>query len=170
MDKIDLKILSLLRENGRITLSDLAGLTNLSIPATGERVKKMERSGVITGYSALVNPQAFGYQLMALVFVTLNHPKHILSFKEAVTACREVLECYHLAGDADYFLKVLTRSTSDLEAFLSDTVKRIEGVRKTRTMVVLSTIKEALSPPLIFSPCLKPGDSEVEPRRQYNHL
>lgn len=149
MDKTDLKILGLLRENGRITLSELAGLTNLSIPAAGERVKKMERSGVITGYCARINPEAFGYQLMALVFVTLDTPGHIPAFKEAVAACREVLECYHLAGDADYFLKVLTKSTSDLEIFLTGTVKRIEGVRKTRTMVVLSTVKESMSPPAI---------------------
>ncbi|MGF1498758.1 MAG: Lrp/AsnC family transcriptional regulator [Elainellaceae cyanobacterium] len=142
LNETDLKVIHHLMVQGRITWSELAGLLELSAPATADRVRRLEERQVITGYAALVNPEFVGCSLAAFIAVTLDRPKHRDAFLKKVQLMPEVQECHHVTGDDDYFLKVRCRDTQDLERLISDELKSMTGVLKTRTTIVLSTAKE----------------------------
>jgi Lrp/AsnC family leucine-responsive transcriptional regulator len=152
LDDLDIKILSLLAGQGRMTWSELAGQLGLSPPAAADRVKRLEERGIITGYSARLNAERLGLDLTAFIAVTLDQPRHRQGFLDAVRANPTILECHHVTGDDDYLLKVRCRTTSRLEGLISEELKAIEGVLKTRTLIVLSTVKETLTPPLDRAP------------------
>lgn len=141
LDEIDLKILNLLRENGRMTWAELAGRLELSSPSTAERVRRLEERGVIKGYHAAIHFRSLGYTLIAFVAVCLAHPKHRQKLIEAITQQAEVEECHHIAGDEDYLLKIRCFDTEHLDTFLNN-LKQIPGVSKTRTTIALSSVKE----------------------------
>jgi Lrp/AsnC family leucine-responsive transcriptional regulator len=144
MDNIDTKIIKLLQDNARITASEIAGAINLSVPAVSERLKKLETSGIIKQYTAIIDPVHFNKSLMALVFVTLERPRFSDIFAEFITRQDDILECHYLAGDADYALKVVTENTATLQELLNR-IKSVQGVQKTRTIVILSTAKNNYS-------------------------
>jgi Lrp/AsnC family leucine-responsive transcriptional regulator len=148
VDEIDLKVVRYLMAQGRITWSELAGILKLSAPATAERVRRLEERGVITGYTALINPEAIDYSLTAFIAVTLEQPEHLAIFLQRVGEMQEVQECHHIAGDYDYLLKVRCRNTKDLERVISANLKQLPGTVRTRTTVVLSTFKESTAFPL----------------------
>ncbi len=148
LDSLDIKILSLLCQRGRMTWAELAGRLGLSAPAAADRVKRLEERGLITGYNAQLDAEALGLNLTAFIAVTLDQPRHRESFLAAVQTCAEILECHHVTGDDDYLLKVRCCHTRALEALLTNGLKAIEGVVKTRTLIVLSTVKETQVPSL----------------------
>ena len=143
MDDIDVKILEELKKNGRATASDISKAVSLSVPATAERIRKMERSGIIEGY--LVNRKALGYKLLVFILVTLDTTENINRFRADVVRSRHVLECHHVAGQSDYLLKVLVADTDELELFISDFLKGIPGVVTTTTIINLTTLKEEIN-------------------------
>ena len=143
MDDLDTKALALLCENGRISWAELAQHLQLSAPAAAERVRKLEERGIIRGYTALLDAASFGYGLAAFVAVTLGKCKHRKAFPRAIRKLPEVLECHRVTGEDDYLLKVLVRDTAHLDTLVGDSLRTIEGVQRTTTSVVLSTIKEA---------------------------
>lgn len=140
MDQIDIKILKLLQQNARITVSDISAQVNLSVPAVSDRLKKLEAAGIIAQYTAILNPARFNRELTAIMFITLERPKFTEKFVEFVQGEDEILECHYLAGDFDYALKIITENTASLEHLLNR-IKSAQGVIKTRTIVVLSTAK-----------------------------
>lgn len=140
MDNIDIKILKILQKNARTTVSDISSQINLSVPAVSERLKKMEQSGVIDQYAAILKPAHFRKDLTAIMFITLERPKYTEKFVEFIQGEDEILECHYLAGDFDYALKIITENTVTLESLLNR-IKGFQGVIKTRTIVVLSTAK-----------------------------
>ena len=142
LDSLDYKIIELLTTTGRMTWADLSSILGLSAPSAADRVKRLEEKGVITGYSARINYQALGYTITAFVAVNLTHPKYIGSFIEAVNEISEIEECHHTAGDDDYLLKVRCNTTLHLDSLLNNKLKRIDGVSRTRTTIVLSSNKE----------------------------
>ena len=144
MDNIDIKIIRLLQENARVTASEIAGVINLSVPAVSERLKKLEASGVIKQYTAIIDPAYFNKTLMAIVFVTLERPRFSDIFAEFIKKQNDILECHYLAGDSDYALKVVTENTATLQELLNR-IKSVQGVQKTRTIVILSTAKNNYS-------------------------
>lgn len=148
LDRLDIKTLSLLCQRGRMTWADLAGQLGLSAPAAADRVKRLEDRGIITGYSALLNSESLGLDLTAFIAVTLDQPRHREGFLAAVQASAEILECHHVTGDDDYLLKVRCRHTRALEELITDRIKAIAGVARTRTLIVLSTVKETQVPSL----------------------
>lgn len=148
LDRLDIKTLSLLCQRGRMTWAELASQLGLSAPAAADRVKRLEERGIITGYSALLNAEALGLDLTAFIAVTLDQPHHRPGFLAAVQAAAEILECHHVTGDDDYLLKVRCSHTRALEALITDRLKAIAGVVKTRTLIVLSTAKETQVPSL----------------------
>lgn len=148
MDAIDHRILERLTVNGRISWAELGKEVGLTAPSVADRVQKLERAGVITGYTALLSAEALGQELAAFVAVTVERPELCPPFLEAVREMAEVLECHHVAGEDSYLLKVRTRSTRSLERLISDGLKRLPGVVRTRTTIVLSTSKEAVNPAL----------------------
>ncbi|MFE4104998.1 Lrp/AsnC family transcriptional regulator [Almyronema epifaneia S1] len=151
LSPLDLKAIACLMARARITWAELASVLGLSAPATADRVRKLEEQGVIQGYHAYINPQTLGYHLTAFIAVTLSHPQHRATFLQKVAALSEIQECHHITGEDDYWLKVRCRNTQDLEHLISDELKSLEGVQKTRTTIVLSTLKES---PLLPMPAL----------------
>ena len=151
MDEIDLQILDLLGTDGRMTFSDLADAVGLSAPSTAERVRRLEQRGIILGFTTRVDPASLGVGLTAFVAVSLSGSDSRSGFLEALAAFPEVAECHHVAGDDDYLLKVHVDGTRGLESLVSDHLKAVPGVSRTRTTVVLST---ALDRPV--SPAARP--------------
>ncbi|AIQ57688.1 Lrp/AsnC family transcriptional regulator [Paenibacillus borealis] len=148
MDSLDYKIISAIMNNGRITWSELAGLLGLSSPATADRVRRLEEQGVITGYTALIDAESAGYGLAALIAVSLERPEHRQGFIELVRKLPEVQECHHTAGDDDYILKLRCRGTRDLDRIISEEIKGLPGIVRTRTTIILGTVKETPHVPL----------------------
>ena len=144
MDDIDRKILQKLQANARITLSELSEEITLSLPAISERLKKLEASGVIRQYTAVLAPEKLNKHLMALIFLRFDNPKNGDHFAVLVKNESEIKECYYITGDFDYSLKILTESTQTLEKLLTR-IKNSPGVVKTKTIVILSTITDSPS-------------------------
>jgi Lrp/AsnC family leucine-responsive transcriptional regulator len=147
MDAIDQMILARLTANGRISWAELGNAVGLTGPAVAERIHKLERAGVIRGYAALLSPEVLGLNLTAFVAVTVERPELCDPFLEAIQGIDEVQECHHVAGEDSYWLKVRTRGTRGLEELISR-LKRLPGVVRTRSTIVLSTAKEMVNPAL----------------------
>lgn len=142
MDAIDLRILEMLQSNGRVTQSEIAKAVGLSAPSVGDRVKKLESAGIIRKYACLLDPQRVHRPIAALIAVSLDKPLHARAFLQRIQELDDVLECYHMAGDMDYMLKVRTRSTNALETLITNDLRSLEGVVSTRASVILSAAKE----------------------------
>ncbi|MBO6246401.1 MAG: Lrp/AsnC family transcriptional regulator [Anaerovibrio sp.] len=139
MDKIDKQILKRLQENARVTISVLSSEISLSMPAISERLKKLEASGVIKQYTAILNPELMDKNLTALVNLGFDNPSKADAFKQFVLNEADIKECFYITGDFDYCLKVVTHNTQTLENLLTR-IKEQAGVTKTQTIVVLSSI------------------------------
>src|SRR5579863_1030539 len=140
-DAIDLQIISTLQEYGRIPLTKLAEQVGLTAPSVIERVKKLEDGGVITGYHASVDARKLGKDVTAFIGVSIGHPRTIGLFEQTVALLDDVLECHHVTGEHTVLLKVKTNNTGTLEQLIR-TIRLIDGVTRTETMVVLSTHTE----------------------------
>lgn len=120
-------------------LGEQLGLTP---PAAADRAARLQAKGVITGYAAQINAEAVGLALTAFIEVTLEHPRARTAFLKKVGTMAAILECHHIAGDFDYLLKTRVRATRDLESLISEVLKSIRGVARTKTTIVLGTAKE----------------------------
>ncbi len=141
LDEIDLRILALLQEHCKTPLAKIGERVGLSAPAVIERIKKLEESGVIIGYRALIDARKLGHDIGAFIGVLTEHPRGIRDVEEQIASRPEVLECHHVTGGYTLLLKVRTADTSTLEELISH-LRSIEGVTRTETMVVLSTHTE----------------------------
>jgi Lrp/AsnC family transcriptional regulator, leucine-responsive regulatory protein len=117
LDEIDRRLLEELGEDGRLTMAELGRRVSLSPPAVAERVQRLERSGVITGYKAVIDPKAIGYPLAAVVRVR-PASRQLHRIPEVARATPEVVECYRITGEDCFFLKLHLRSIDDLEEIL----------------------------------------------------
>ncbi|MGD1859282.1 MAG: Lrp/AsnC family transcriptional regulator [Leptolyngbyaceae cyanobacterium] len=147
-DALDLKVLSHLGRQARMTWAELAAQLGLSAPAAADRVRKLEEIGVIQGYVTQIDAAQLGYDLTAFIAVTLEHPRDRDNFLAVVHTTPTIQECHHVTGEGDYLLKVRTRGTRGLEQLITAQLKEIPGVVQTRTTIVLSTVKETIVPPL----------------------
>lgn len=145
MDAIDIKIIDVLKENSRSTASEISKRVNLSIPAVAERIRKMEEADIIEEYTIRVNRDKMNLKLLAFVFVNIDKTENVEEFRKAIVQYDSVLECHHVAGEYDYLLKVIVEDTRSLEYFISHTLKKIKGVSKSNTIIVLSSQKESLN-------------------------
>ncbi|MCK5345505.1 MAG: Lrp/AsnC family transcriptional regulator [Candidatus Heimdallarchaeota archaeon] len=150
MDNIDKKIISILQKNARMTNADLAEKIGMSRSPVFERVKKLERSGVITKYIALINPDMVGIQCFTYVEVTLirHGQEAVVRFISSITKLHEVMECHHITGEADFLLKIATRDIAAYEDFILHKLTALPDVQNLKTMVVLSTMKNETSLPV----------------------
>ena len=142
IDEQDRTILARLTEDARVSWAELAQVLGLSAPAVAERVKRLKQRGVIRGFHAVLDPPSLGLGLTAFISVTLAHPRDRAGFLKTVRKRDEVKEAHHLAGEDDYLLKVHCRDTTHLEHLLTDILKSVKGVQRTRTSIVLGTAKE----------------------------
>lgn len=144
LDSLDAKILEVLQENARVSISDLSKRINLSLSAVSERLKKLESSGVIEQYTAILNPKEMDRDLQALMMVSVDGSGDMKELINLVNSSDEIIDCYFIAGACDYILKIATKDTDSLAALVVK-VKSIKGVKTTETNVFLSKIKEKYS-------------------------
>lgn len=141
VDEKDRIILELLQTNGRRTASEVAEHVNLSVPAVGERIKKLVSEGIIGEFRAVVNPKKLGYDVTAFILVVMASSEHYEDLVREARESKEVLECHSITGEGSHILKVRTHDTSSLEGLLRE-IQSWPGVIRTHTMVVMSTFKE----------------------------
>jgi Lrp/AsnC family transcriptional regulator, leucine-responsive regulatory protein len=148
MDTTDIKALNTLQHDGRATWATLGATLGMTGPAAAERVRKLESDGVIRGYAALVDAHAVGAMLTAFIAVSLDRPAARAPFLRRIARLDEIQECHHVAGDDDYLLKARCADTDALDHLLTEELKGIQGVVRTRTTIVLRTMKESVVVPL----------------------
>jgi Lrp/AsnC family leucine-responsive transcriptional regulator len=136
MNEIDSEILKILREDGRISWRDLGAAVGLSANAAADRVRRLRRAGVITAFTALVDPGAGGRRLEALVGVTVAADTDSDDFAAAAATLEPVLEILHLSGTPDYQVRVACRDTAELDVLLR-TLRRRCGASDTETTLIL---------------------------------
>ncbi len=152
LDKIDLKILKILQENGRITNLQLSTDVGLSPAPTLERVRKLENQGFIKSYHAQVDAKALGMDVMTFVKVKLNSYKSdaIKNFIEEVNQVEEIVECHYVTGSADFILKLMVKDMSGYERLIFDKLSKIQEIGNMETLVVLSTLKQSKALPMEY--------------------
>lgn len=138
MDAVDRRIIAALREQGRATYAELGRQVGLSASAVHERVGKLETGGVITGYHAIVDPSTVGLGVTSLIGIYSTDTADDDDVAEALAGLEEVESCYRVAGDESFIVKVRVATVDDLERTLGR-LRRIAGVARTRTTLVLST-------------------------------
>lgn len=141
LDETDVLILNHLQENGRAQRNKLAEIVGLSVPSVSERMRKLEDRNLIEGYHAVLNAKQFNLDITAFMFVEVDGSSNYPTFVEKVSKESEVLECHSITGDGSHILKIRTRNTETLEKLLSK-LQSWEGVKKTRSNLVLSSYKE----------------------------
>lgn len=143
LDHVDRKLVGLLQQDGRLTNAELAERVGLSQSACHRRVKRLEDTGVISGYGAFVDRRRVGLNVLGYVSVKMeSHSEELLNkFMRGVEAMDEIVACYAIAGDADYLLQVVS---TDMDSYGQMAVKklaRLPGVKDSTTKFVLSTVK-----------------------------
>ena len=143
-DGTDRKILRELCADARITNNELAERVGLSASACLRRLRRLEESGAIRGYTALIDPAVEGWTMTAIASVRLSrqHEDEIVMFEEAVRGWDEVLECHLVTGTRDYVLKVMSGGLEDYERFIKEKIARLKCVDTIETSFVMNTIKE----------------------------
>ncbi|MBE0643997.1 MAG: Lrp/AsnC family transcriptional regulator [Bacteroidetes bacterium] len=144
LDELDILVLDALQKNGRVKRNELAELVGLSLPATSDRLRKLEERGYIRGYAAILDPAQFGKDITAFVQVSVDTSLHYDNFLKHVQQSPEILECHAITGEGSHLLKIRTDNTAALEHVLSQ-IQSWKEVQRTRTSIVLSTTKETLN-------------------------
>jgi Lrp/AsnC family leucine-responsive transcriptional regulator len=142
LDAKDRSILSLIQRDGKMSQALIAQHVGLSTAAVNERLKKLEQAGVIRRFTALVDPKAVGVQVTAFIEVFIEHPRYEEPFIKRILELDEVQECHHITGEFSVLLKVRVRDMESLQRLVISQLNGAEGVRQTRTVMVLSTVKE----------------------------
>lgn len=142
MDATDRNILAELQRDGRLTVSELAGRVGLTISPTHRRLRDLEQRKVITGYRAVVDPDAVGLGFQALVFVTMRQEDRdtLLGFEEAVAAIPEVLQAQRLFGDPDYLLRIRTHDLTGYTELEDDVLSTLPGVQRLNSTLVMKQV------------------------------
>ena len=140
LDTIDVKILEVLQENARVSISELSKQVNLSLSAVSERLKKLENSNIIEQYTTVLNPAAMEKELSAIMMISMDDPSETAEFRRLVQELDEILECHYITGTYDYVLKITTKNMSTLEALMNK-IKSIKSIKHTETNVIFSTVK-----------------------------
>jgi Lrp/AsnC family leucine-responsive transcriptional regulator len=150
LDRIDLRLLQLLQQDGRTSNQKLADTVGLSPPAVLARVQRLTRDGFILGTHARLNPARLGLGLVVFIEVLLDRTTQNVfdEFKAAVQVHDEILECHLVAGGFDYLLKTRMADMAAYRAFAGEVLWRLPGVRETRTYAVMEEVKSTSALPL----------------------
>lgn len=151
LDKTDLKIIHLLQKDAKMKIKEIAhelGMTNTPI---FDRIKKLEKSGVITGYSATISKEKVGLHLVAFCSITLDkhNEQNISQFETEIRNLEEVIECYHIAGMVDYLLKVVANDMIEYQSFIAKKLAALENIGRVQSSFVMTAIKEDRILPLV---------------------
>lgn len=144
LDATDKKILMLLQQNSKLNIKEIARQVELTTSPTYDRIKRLEKTGIISGYSAILNREKIGFDLVVFCQVSLQvHSKfRINSFERAVSQMPEVLGCYHIAGNFDYLLKIVTPNIKSYQLFLKNKLSVLESVATVQSNFVMSEVKD----------------------------
>jgi len=148
LDPVDRQILALLQDNARIPQAEIARTVGLAPSAVLERVRKLEARGVVRDYVTVLDPRALDQRLLAFVAVRTTDRPGEARVSDTLAAIPEVLEAHQVAGDDCLLLKIRARDPEHLSQILRERIGSVEGVRSTRTTIVLETIKESPRLPL----------------------
>jgi Lrp/AsnC family transcriptional regulator, leucine-responsive regulatory protein len=148
MDQTDIKIISLLQEDGRISLARIGANVGLSTSAINERLRGLRARGVLSGTTVIVDPSKVGLGVLAFISVLIDWSAHNEAFSRAVRDMPEILECHHVTGDWSYLLKVRTRDNDSLEDLISNRIKALPGVTRSETVFAVGTDKETTRLPI----------------------
>ena len=145
LDNIDKKLLKLLQEDSKRTTKELSLKLNLSVTAVYERIKKLEREGVISNYVVLLNRNKIQKGFVVFCHLKLmQHTKEFISqFEKEVVQLTEVLECFHVSGDYDYILKVLVKDMEAYREFLVTKLTSLQHIGSTQSMFMISEVKNS---------------------------
>lgn len=144
MDKIDLKIIQLLKENSRTTCSEISKKVLLSVPAVAERLRKLEEENIIKQYTLRLNRKKLDLNILAFVLVSIERLEDTSALRELVKKSEWILECHHITGEYNYLLKLAAENTEKLEIYITEVLQKIKGVTKTNTIITLYNLKEEL--------------------------
>ncbi len=150
LDNVDRSVLRALQNNGRLSNVQLARKVSLSPPATHARLRRLEKGGFVRQYTAVIDREKAGFDLLCFIHISLQMHQviQVEKFREATRKMAEVLECHHITGEYDYLLKVVLRNRKDLERFLVDKLTPIPGVARIHTSLVLTEVKATMALPL----------------------
>lgn len=144
LDAFDKKILNIVSQNARISITDLSSMVDLSKTPCHIRLKKLEENGYILGYSAVLDPVKLGQEHIAFVEVKLSDTRAeaLTDFNEAVQSLREIEQCHMIAGGFDYLMKVRTADISSYRQLLGETITALPHVAQTSTYVSMEAVKD----------------------------
>lgn len=150
LDKRDHEILKLLQQDSKMTNKEISLKLDLSVTAVYERIKRLEREGVIASYVALVNPEKVERAFMVFCQIKLiQHTKsYLTSFEAEITRLPEVLECYHVSGEYDYILKVMVKDMAAYREFMVTKLTTLDHIGSTQSTFTISKVKNTTALPL----------------------
>ncbi len=150
LDKIDRNILRILQEDGRISFTELGERVGLSTTPCTERVRRLEREGIIMGYHARLNPQQLKASLLVFVEISLDYKSGdtFEDFRRAVLKLPHVLECHLVSGDFDYLVKARINEMASYRKLLGDILLKLPHVRESKSYIVMEEVKESLTLPV----------------------
>lgn len=148
IDDVDKKILKIIQGSARASHSEIAREVGMAPSAVFERIRKLEKRGVIQGYETRLNPQAVDLGLLAFIFIRAQEPVGKLEAERRLTQLPEVLEIHDVAGEDCYLIKVRVANTEALGDLLRNKIGAIPAISSTRTTIVLTTVKETSQLPI----------------------
>jgi len=150
LDEVDVQLLALLQQDGRITNADLAKKVGLSPPSVLQRVRVLEKAGLIKGYFGLLDAEKLGLRITALAMISLSlhQEQPIERFRRSINEIPEVLECYHVSGEFDFLLKIVVKDIRAYEQLIRERMSKIKGIQQIKTSFVLATTKHTTQIPL----------------------
>lgn len=142
MDAKDTQILDVLQVDAKTSQAEIARRVGLSPASVNERIHKLEQQGVIRKYVAILDDQKAGQDITAFIEVFIEHPRHEERFVKLTRELEEVQECHYVTGEFSCLLKVKVPDRVSLRELVLDRINSLEGIRQTKTMIVLQTTKE----------------------------
>lgn len=145
LDEKDLSILRILQKDAKLSVRDIAARISLSPTPTHERIRRMEKQGIIREYTTVVDRKKVGKGMTVICMVALNahNKKTAGKFIEEVSRLKEVVEFYNISGDFDFMLKILAAGMDEFHAFFVNVLSEIEGIGQTKSIFVMNSIKES---------------------------
>lgn len=150
LDNKDHKILNLLQQDSKMTNKEISLKLNLSVTAVYERIKRLEREGVISGYVAMVEPEKVekGFVVFCQIKLIQHTKSYLTSFEAEVKSLPEVLECFHVSGEYDYILKVLVKDMQAYREFMVAKLTSLDHIGSTQSTFVISPVKNTTAIPV----------------------
>lgn len=147
LDPFEVKILRLLRQDGRMSVQDIASQVGLSATPVARRIRSLESRGIITGYCALIDEPALGYGISVFVSIQLDRQidRALEEFEAAVRRFPEVVDCWLMTGSRDYLLRIVTESLAAYETFLTGKLTRVPGVSNIESSIPIRRVKMGIT-------------------------